>query len=1253
MRNLKRALSLTLASVMLLGMMVIGTSAAGYPDVDDSHNVEAIEVLQAVGAMSGSNSGNFNPDAKVSRVEMAIVMANLLDLDVDYFAGQNHFTDVPAWAGNYVAACEANGIISGVGGDKFGTGNVTATQAALMMMKALGYFQYASDFGTDWARATANQAARIRLFDGIDVANNTQLTRNQVAQLALNALEASMVDPQDDTISITTPDGTSVQKGKVNYVVRASTQSFAKAISTAEANAGSVSGTNGCTVELGEQLYNGKLKLNDDSRTDDFGRPARNWEYDGKDIGTYAKTELLRKEYTSKVTGKMLYELLGNDIINKNDYGFNVAIDGNDGGIDKTELTRNNTNAVGSTGKGVLTQVFVDTRDRHENIYIVVINTYLAKATEDYDSKNEDVNLDVYALDNTGDSKNPVYVKDRDKEKDSITVKNDDIFVENVKENDLFLVTVADGKVQSMAAPEILSDSSIDSFKVNSDVTVDSTTYEYAHTAKYDVEVLDEYSKTNLKDTTYNIILDKYGYLIGLEQNEEADQYVFLTGLDGKYSPLSSKSADANVIFLDGRMETVTVNMSKSAPIENDGGTPTSVEGGDWLDGNGTPREYSQINTWCTYSVNSKNVYTLKEVNFAMGDKKVAQNHEDASGGDIKVDRKNVTLAGEGGTGRVYGNDNTVYINVEPKAVNTTAAANGYRLIIDDVDSVTTGTKNVSLVVKDFDTTGKDGSNKDKATPAADEVYTLFNNKGYIIAAVTIGEDEGMNKVFAYVTSSGVKRESYSKADDEWTWVREAVVDGKVTDLKEVGGGTDLSELKDMTQNAWYELKLDADGNVKSADKLTFAAGTSEYANDIQYVDDVIDDHDTAILFHKAMTREGDVDTISYRNGTLYVNTDDVKGFDVSPDVKTVVCLSDGKGNDFDDVDDSYAGYSGLERAIRNLDSNFAGDLSAIFDKGSAVVIIFNDTTDAEEGGTPPNPPVVTDGYSSVVDTTIQAANLPAGLKLSNASVTNDDKLQMPVIPSESVATQIKDAMAALKYTDVTMSLASGTYTIKGTDPDGLARTLTYKADGTYGDVFYKLTVNGTLVEYTKKGEASKTKAPAAADAKNPGTGYLTADNAEMTTNGTYAAYSDTAYVANAAKDSYVKTGYVSIGAITTTSLATNFDLTYQLGTGEAVAATPAYAPVNSTLKVILTVKTAIDLDADATADTIKVTGTTASSSITCSETGLVDAASSSATTLTFVTTADTELAVGKTVTVTYNLGATGLTDSTIAYAAA
>ena len=62
MRNLKRALSLALASVMLLGMMVVGTSAS-YTDVSSKNNQEAIEVLQAVGVMVGDEKGNFNPDS--------------------------------------------------------------------------------------------------------------------------------------------------------------------------------------------------------------------------------------------------------------------------------------------------------------------------------------------------------------------------------------------------------------------------------------------------------------------------------------------------------------------------------------------------------------------------------------------------------------------------------------------------------------------------------------------------------------------------------------------------------------------------------------------------------------------------------------------------------------------------------------------------------------------------------------------------------------------------------------------------------------------------------------------------------------------------------------------------------------------------------------------------------------------------------------------------------------------------------------
>ena len=75
MRNLKRALSLALASVMVMGLMVVGTGAS-YADVSSEQNQEAIEVLQAVGVMTGDENGNFNPDANVTRNEMAVVMSN-------------------------------------------------------------------------------------------------------------------------------------------------------------------------------------------------------------------------------------------------------------------------------------------------------------------------------------------------------------------------------------------------------------------------------------------------------------------------------------------------------------------------------------------------------------------------------------------------------------------------------------------------------------------------------------------------------------------------------------------------------------------------------------------------------------------------------------------------------------------------------------------------------------------------------------------------------------------------------------------------------------------------------------------------------------------------------------------------------------------------------------------------------------------------------------------------------------------------
>ena len=111
----------------------MGSSAAGYADVTSEQNEEAIEVLQTIGIMIGDEDGNFNPDQNVTRNEMAVIMSNLMEYNVAVYKDTSPFTDVPAWAEPYVAACYTNGITTGYSSTIYGgSDTVTTAQAALM-----------------------------------------------------------------------------------------------------------------------------------------------------------------------------------------------------------------------------------------------------------------------------------------------------------------------------------------------------------------------------------------------------------------------------------------------------------------------------------------------------------------------------------------------------------------------------------------------------------------------------------------------------------------------------------------------------------------------------------------------------------------------------------------------------------------------------------------------------------------------------------------------------------------------------------------------------------------------------------------------------------------------------------------------------------------------------------------------------------------------------------------------------------------
>ncbi len=277
--------------------------------------------------MRGDDNGNFDPDRNVTRAEMAVVMALLLDYDYQYYETSCPFTDVPSWARPYVGACYANKIVSGYDAATYGANDgVTAVQASAMMMRALGYFQTDADYADGFETATVRQGTRIGIYTGVGSSATAAMTRNQVAQMALNALECTMVDARKNTADITVGSGdTAVTiNSQVEYIVRTSNdRTVAAAISTAETDGTGTNGVRGYTVELGEQLYNGDLRKNT-GVTDGFKAPATRWSYKNTEIGTYTDTANYALEGTVK-SGDM-YATVGKAAAE--DYSWTVYMDG-------------------------------------------------------------------------------------------------------------------------------------------------------------------------------------------------------------------------------------------------------------------------------------------------------------------------------------------------------------------------------------------------------------------------------------------------------------------------------------------------------------------------------------------------------------------------------------------------------------------------------------------------------------------------------------------------------------------------------------------------------------------------------------------------------------------------------------------------------------------------------------------------------------------------------------------------------------
>ncbi|MFQ6857674.1 MAG: S-layer homology domain-containing protein [Lawsonibacter sp.] len=567
MRNLKRALSLGLTATMISGLMVMGSSAASYADVTSKQNEEAIEVLKTVGIMVGDENGKFNPEAKVTRNEMAVVMCNLLDYTVASYKGTSPFTDVPEWAEPYVAACYTNGITSGYDAKTYGgSDTVTTGQAALMLLKALGYFQYSADFGSDWLVETTKNGSTAGLFDGVATGAKEALTRNDVAQMVLNALEADLVKAEKNGSDVQVGDIV-ISGGKATYDSRTGTDSkYAKIDNT------KVDGK--YTIQLGEDLYDGDL-VKADGADDDFGRPSVKWTYENKEIGTYADDA--DAVYTATVEKQDLYDLVGSDVYNdlKNgDADFTVVVDGVAQKVNLSDyIVKNNDDDAGKDviKKGATTEVFID--DDSNDVVITVINSYVAQVDGDYDKNDEE--LELKELDES-----PVNAKD-------YTLSSDDFdYLDSYSDEDYVLVTKANGEIKTIALAETV-EGKVTAYTEKKNVTVDGTKYEYSK--NYTDAVKDDSNLSYDLNDAYTLVLDANGYVIYTDGTAGHNDYVYVAEI----APTGGAKADleADAYFIDGTNKVVVVDNDDE--IKNE----TSFE-----------------NKWYSYNEKSNGKYELEAI---------------------------------------------------------------------------------------------------------------------------------------------------------------------------------------------------------------------------------------------------------------------------------------------------------------------------------------------------------------------------------------------------------------------------------------------------------------------------------------------------------------------------------------------------------------------------------------------------------------------------------------------------------------
>ena len=548
---MKKFLSLVLALVMTMSLVTVSAGAKDFTDGSKVQYTEAVDVMSTLGVVGGYTDGAFNPASTLTRGAAAKIICNVIlgtTAAGALVADAAPYKDVPVtntFAG-YIAYCAKEGIISGYADGTFRpAGTLTGYAFMKMLLGALGLDSKVEGYtGANWSIAVAKRA----LSDGVDLTDGLNgdfngvkaVTREEACLYAFNMLKAGKFH-YDNSSTITVG----------NIVIKNNSKAEQDEVT-------------------GDTLQNAyfqstftKLKANTNKK-DDLNRPATQWRYDGKEIGTYAKTP--DAQYTAKVKSKDLYS----DLDLSKDFAvgsIEYYVDGEDA-TSPYAITKNGAQKDKKFGgNGVTLEAYTkkDSSGDVSKIVLVYINTYYGEI-DDVTTNN-------------------------DKER-IVKIGSKEYVTSEFSEDDSVIYTMdADGTnadaIQSMAAVEKKTG---ELTKISgSDYTIGGTTYTLNANC-------DDKGDYDVKDDV-DFYLDANGYIIHIESADEeanVDNLAYVveaTSSRGDYAVLrladgSKKTVDTdkNYQSLEGHIVTFKENKDGYKLTDKSGSTYTNAGNGDLAD---------------------------------------------------------------------------------------------------------------------------------------------------------------------------------------------------------------------------------------------------------------------------------------------------------------------------------------------------------------------------------------------------------------------------------------------------------------------------------------------------------------------------------------------------------------------------------------------------------------------------------------------------------------------------------------------